>query len=419
MQFKTYAFRSIIQTMEVHKRNGLMALGASLFLVLMSYPVLRSTTTGLFLHYFGAQNSPYVWFYSVLAIMGCVFFYDRAQQRWPLFQLYNVTVLLSVGIFFGGIYLLNLSWGPSAYLLFVWKEAYIVLLVHMIFGVANASLRLEEAKVFYGPLGALGSLGGIFGGLFTGWLTYYFTTETILGIGVLFVILSAIAFYAARGLFGPTTIMKVESDTPPTPSPLLSLAGVGKYVALLCLVVSLSQFVINLANFKFDVLFTGLVPNKDLKTRYLGHLYTLVNSIGLVLQVFVLPYVLAKFSRRRIHLFVPVLFLLLSLVGLIFGGAYLMLVSFAFGTMKGTDYSLFSAVKELMYYALGPEQKYGAKYIIDMVIYRFSKGLISLFLIFFQMPWLIDWLLVGLCIAWFVVIFPLFKEQRKISSLES
>ncbi|HAZ13983.1 MAG: hypothetical protein A2X86_17405 [Bdellovibrionales bacterium GWA2_49_15] len=416
---KTYAFRSIIKAMDVQKQKGLLALGISLFLVLLSYPILRSTTTGLFLHYFGAQHSPNVWFYSVLAIMVCVFFYDRAQRHWPLFHLYNATVLLSVGIFFVGLYLLSEAWEPSAYLLFVWKEAYIVLLVHMIFGVANASLRLDEAKVFYGPLGALGSFGGIFGGLLTGWLTYYFSTETILGIGVIFVILSGVAFYAARGLLRLEVSKNILSEQSQRPSPLMSLNGVGKYVMLLCLVVALSQFVINLANFKFDVLFTALVPDKDLKTRYLGHLYTLVNSIGLILQIVVLPYVLAQFSRRRIHLFVPILFLLLAITGLIFGSAHLMLVSFAFGTMKGTDYSLFSAVKELMYYALGPEQKYGAKYVVDMVVYRFSKGLISVFLIFFQMPWLIDGLLVALCIIWFVLIFPLFNEERKISRLES
>ena len=109
------------------------------------------------------------------------------------------------------------------------------------------------------------------------------------------------------------------------------------------------------------------------------------------------------------------LFLGLAMSGLIFGSGYLMLVSFSFGTMKGTDYSLFSAVKELMYYTLGPEQKYGAKYIVDMVVYRFAKGLISLFLIFFQMPWLLDVLLVALCLAWFGLIFPLFKEERKLS----
>ncbi len=414
MFFKTYAFRSVIKAMEPHQRRGLLSLGVSLFLVLMSYPILRSTTTGLFLHYFGAQHSPDVWFYSVLAIMVCVFFYDRVQRSWPLFQLFNVTVLLSVAIFFLGLYLLSLQWYLAAYLLFIWKEAYIVLLVHMIFAVANASLRLEEAKVFYGPLGALGSLGGIAGGIVTGWLTYYFSTETILAIGVIFIVLSAAAFYGARGLF-ETKVPIRESTAPPPASPLLSLNGVGKYVMLLCFVVAISQFVINLANFKFDVLFAALVPDKDLKTRYLGHLYTLVNTVGLLLQIVVLPYVLAQFSRRRIHLFIPILFLGLAMSGLIFGSGYLMLVSFSFGTMKGTDYSLFSAVKELMYYTLGPEQKYGAKYIVDMVVYRFAKGLISLFLIFFQMPWLLDVLLVALCLAWFGLIFPLFKEERKLS----
>jgi len=414
---KTMSFLSAIRSVDPLKRNALSHLGVALFLVLFSHPLTRSTTTGLFLHYFGAKNSPLVWFYSVLGIMICVYFYDRYQKSKTISFLYNWTAWVSVVIFLLGIILLERGDRYVAYFLFVWKEAYIVLLVHMIFGLANASLTLGEAKIFYGPLGALGSLGGILGGLATSWLTNFFSSEIILGIGAIVVLLSAVSFYLARGL------AEVVDSTPEDKGnaeasfgPLKSLGGVWNYVLLLSLIIMMSQFVINLANFKFDLLFAQLVPDKDLKTKYLGNLYTFVNGVGLFMQVFLVPWLFRSFTRKTIHLLIPLIFFFLSLMGLNLLGVTLFLISFSFGAMKGIDYSLFSAAKELMYYALNRSQKYGAKYIVDMVVYRFSKGIISVFLMFYQEVWLVDALLLLFCIIWLLLVFPLIKIDQLLES---
>ena len=58
------------------------------------------------------------------------------------------------------------------------------------------------------------------------------------------------------------------------------------------------------------------------------------------------------------------------------GGA-LSIIAAVFIIMKGVDYSLFAATKDVMYHPLLSLQKYGAKYITDMFVYRTSKALIA------------------------------------------
>jgi len=415
--FKHPVFNKIVddfKRIESKDRATLLNFGFALFFALFSYPLIRSTTTAMFLDSYGAQNSPLVWFYSVIVLAIVVFIYNKFQTHSNIQQLYLFTSLFSVVFFLLGIAFFLNGGKLWAYYLFIWKEVYIVLLVHMIFGHVNASIPLDLAKTLFGPLGALGSLGGVLGGIATSYLSFYFKTETILGVGTLLIILSALCFQRTKLSLFITASETDENSSTKKLAPLVSIKGVAKYVFLLGGVIALSQFIINLANFKFDVLFSSLVPDKELKTRYLGYLYTVVNVMGLFIQIILVPICLNKFRRRTVHLFIPSFYLILALGGLILGGGQLILLGLTFALLKGIDYSLFSAAKEIMYIPLNFKQKYGAKYVNDMVIYRFAKGLISFFLIYFQSLVVIDSLLIVFLILWIMLVFPLFRESQRL-----
>ena len=89
-------------------------------------------------------------------------------------------------------------------------------------------------------------------------------------------------------------------------------------------------------------------------------------------------------------------------------------VASAFVIFKGVDYSLFSTAKELLYFPLSPSQKYGAKYINDIVIYRFAKGLISLILIKIQIESAVTWMMYLSLVIWLILLIPLFKHEKNI-----
>ena len=57
------------------------------------------------------------------------------------------------------MYTHGIKW--ASYLFFVWKEIYIVLLIHLILAFCNVNFNLEQMKRLSGPIGAVGSVGGI------------------------------------------------------------------------------------------------------------------------------------------------------------------------------------------------------------------------------------------------------------------
>ena len=86
-----------------------------------------------------------------------------------------------------------------------------------------------------------------------------------------------------------------------------------------------------------------------------------------------------------------------------------------FIAIKGIDYSLFSASKEILYFPLNKEQRFGAKYIADGICYRLGKGLISFVLIYVQSPPAIDAMLWAFLVFWIALLYFLFRAKEEIA----
>lgn len=387
------------------KRN-IALLGFAAFSILFSYPLIRSTSTAVFLQNYGAKSSPAVWVWSVLALSMLVSLYNRYQLKWRVHNLYVATGLFSIVFMISCLAFVDLGYGIFAWPLYVWKEVYIVVMLHMVYGLLNTLVDVRLARLLYGPLGALGSLGGILGGLLTTGLSKNLDSigVTIIGCGLVLISVSSYLLSDRAELKGKDADRKDIS-------PLGSIQGVGRYVGMIATMVLLTQFAINLANFKFNVLFEIAVPDQMEKTSQLGRLYTWINTLAFVLQVVVLPFLLRYTKLRSIHIFIPALYLVAQLWS-IGGGA--VAVAGMFMVLKGTDYSLFAVCKELLYFPLSDKQKYGAKYIVDMFCYRFGKGLISFVMIYVQALVWIDGMLYASLAIWLWLVFPLMKLHKSL-----
>lgn len=407
------AFRKLrqhIAELDARDKSHFFIISLVMFSLLFSYPLVRSTTTVFFLESAGAAKSPLVWIFSVLALSVMVSLKNIAQTKVSLHAIFHGVVILTLSIMFGSLYFYTQGFSQAAYILYVTKEVYIVLCVHMILGYLNSSLTTEQAKLFYGPLGAIGSLGGILGGLSTSFLASRIDNTTLLILGLSFLIFSSWAFSLTDKKYN------IHLNKP-SRTPLRSLGAVKGYVALIIGVIVISQFCINIANLKFNLLFEQLVVGAQEKTAYLGGLYSLINTVSLVTQFFLIPFFFHRFKLNQIHLSLPVVFGLSTIMMLTGSGAALSLVAGGFMVMKAMDYSLLAAAKELLYFPLSVEQKYGAKYLADMVFYRLAKGLISAVLLFFQSHLAINILLGLSLVTWGVLSFALgrawaqFKEN--------
>jgi AAA family ATP:ADP antiporter len=81
---------------------------------------------------------------------------------------------------------------------------------------------------------------------------------------------------------------------------------------------------------------------------------------------------------------------------------------------KAADYSFFSAGKELLYQPLASAQKYGAKYLTDMLVYRASKASIAVLLIYLQSSSILDMMMGGFLLLWLIIVMKLFSLHRKL-----
>lgn len=398
------------------QKKSLTRICLTLFFLFFSYPLIRATSTALFLEVFKAKSTPQVWVYSVITLSFAIVIFNKFQVKHSVHKLYATISILSFVLFVLFNHFVVQGFEYWVYPLFVWKEVYIVLCVHMALGYMNSILDYETAKIIYGPLGAIGSIGSILGGQVTSLLTKSFVFFSDVGnlasinlMGALLVLISAFIFFEQKEF-----VLKEDKTKHKKDSPLKSVYEVRYYVCGIATLVILTQFCINLANFKFNVEFEKFVFGEVEKASYLGRLYSIISTVSLIIQIFVIPILFKLVKNSRIHFIIPVIYMSFFVFSLIGGSNGLLPVAAMFVLYKGFDYSIFSAAKEMLYFPLDAKQKYGAKYIVDMVVYRFSKGLISFILIFVQSIVFVESLLAICLILWLLILIPLFNLQSKL-----
>lgn len=389
------------------KRNlGLVFL--SYFFVLFNYPLIRASTTSLFFEAFGAKSSPQAWAWAILFLSVSIFVCNRIQKYTSAQMVFACASIFSGLIFLSGDLSVFAGNKMFAYLSFIWKEICIVIQVHLILAFSNTYFKKDEFKRLVGPVGATGSLGGILGGLLTSHLSSSYGTQSVLLTGVLFVLLPVVSFWFTK------RVMSDKEEKPKSPVASLDTPELKKYVIYICAIVALTQFIINIADFKFNLAFEAAVPTSDERTSYLGQIYTWTNGLTFIFQFLLMPFILPLVSEKRLHLFIPLSYLV-SVIALIMGSQIgLLPIAILYIYFKAADYSFFSAGKELLYQPLQPAQKYGAKYLTDMLMYRSSKGFIALVLIYLQTAFILDMMMVGFLLVWIFLVTRLFKLHRKL-----
>lgn len=402
-------YLSFLQSLDSDiKRNGFFIF-LTYFFALFSYPLARSSTGAMFYETYSANDYSFATFISVVVLIVVISISNKIQKRIGIHKLYAAIGVATVISMLGAFFMHQNGVAQAAYALFAIKEVYIVLLIHLCLAFSNAYFSMEQVKRLYGPLGGAGSIGGIIGGQLTSSLAKGYGTNIVLYVSMGIVLFTVIAFYQT------SKAKIIEKKEEKNKSPLKSIQGVGKYVALIALIVTLTQFVIFIADLQFNIVFEKVVEAKDERTAYLGQIYKYINVVTLFLQFVVLPFLLMRVKIKSVFYFVPILYLFLIFGGLSLGAGTLYVVAGVFISMKATDYSIFSVAKEVMYHPLESTQKFGAKYITDIFIYRTAKATIAFVMSFFAVKEMgsLNFVQALFIILWFACIVFLFKEQKK------
>lgn len=390
-----------------NQKESLLFFLVSYFFALFNYPLVRASTTSTFLEAFGAKSSPHAWLWTVVFLSLAVSISNWLQSRLAVQKVFFIISAFSALIFF---FTQELSALPQlGFLPFIWKDIYIVLQIHLLLAFVNQALDKEIFKRLVGPIGAVGSLGGVIGGLLTSYLSSTSGTSFVLIVASFFVLLPGLVFLRTRNFYQ-------DKDSRKKVAPLNSFTPeVKRYVFYIAIVVALTQFVINMADFQFNMSFEKSVMGLEMRTEYLGHLYSLTNLLSLILQLFFVPLILTRVKEKNFHYFIPASYFAGHLLLITLGGGFWGVAGF-YLYLKSSDYSFFSSAKELLYQPLTSAQKYGAKYITDMLVYRFSKALIAVVLIYVQSLFMINILMVVFLTLWMLAITKLFQVYPKQST---
>lgn len=377
-----------------------------------SYPFIRSLAQSLFIEHVGVENRPFAWMLTIVSLAGVISGFNYLQKKYYVQRLHWIMGILSF-VILGGSYLAmenGMNWG--AYTFFVWKEIYIVMLVGFVISFCNNFFTHDEAKMLYGPYGAIGSIGAVAGGQMTKYLSNQHQLGYVLIFGLVTIVLSSLLF-AKTG----KTIGREEEKDKTEVSPLVAVKEVKTYVLFMCLLVASTQFAINSASQIFYIILQNDIPDKFARTAYLGDVFSAINSISLLINLLVMPWLLNLVSARVVHYFIPIFFMIsMSFVG---GGVPLLIAGGVFVGFKAIDYSLFSVVKELLYFPLNRLQKYGAKYITDVFIYRSAKTVIALLLVKFSTQGDIFIILMGSLGLWLLSVIVIDRYQQKLKRMSS
>src|SRR5690606_13637781 len=181
-------------------------LGVVAAATMASYAVARPASESLFLSVFGTERLPYAWFAVAVGAFCTVSWYNRYANSRPLITLFQqscviISIILSLLVWLlwqgthenNGQVLAHSSAGyVGVFLLYVWKDIYIVVLVEIFWSLANLVFPVRIARWTYGLFLIMGAVGGISGALGVGILAQAFGTTLsilavipLLGLGVL------------------------------------------------------------------------------------------------------------------------------------------------------------------------------------------------------------------------------------------
>ena len=305
---------------------------------------------------------------------GCVAVYNFFALRFALPTLLVAVAIINAALLITLELLRRGAWHASPFVLYVWKDVYIVIMLEIMWSWANLVFRSTTARWAFGLFCAAGSLGSISGNLSVGVLADRFGTSSNLLFALpLFGIIAWVTTWPAAQIVRHRFAMARQNPTDFELRPTTR-----RYLLLILALIVIVQLVITWVDFVYNQTLEIAYPDVDARTVIAGRVYAAIDGVALVLQ-------LSTGALVRALTLPVVLVGIPTLVGASVGAllAWPGFISAAASktVSKAMDYSLFKASKEMLYIPLNYGEKTRAKAIIDMFGYRSAKGGASVLLL--------------------------------------
>lgn len=348
-----------------------IAISSAAAFVLFGYEFIRSVSSSLFIEAYGAENLSRGMVAIPPSMIVMLYCYGRLLSRQGASRALAITSLFSAILILVCYAALVRGMHFAAAIIYVFREAYIVIVIEQFWSFVNSVLTTEQAKQINGPFCAVASMGSFAGGMLVNRWAEVLGSETLL--------LFTAGSLVPTAVFG---VIAYRFGGEPKPSEeeaggKLGHLGVGtlfrsRYLLLVGVLILSTQVISTVLDLRFNGLVQSELPDKDARTAFFGAVYGNLGLIAGILQLVVVPLALRFVTLRVIHGGIPLVHLVSSFVLTI--SPSLRSGTAAYVIFKALDYSLFRASKELFYMPLSYDSRYRAKQINDSFGYRFAKG---------------------------------------------
>ena len=339
--------------------------------LLCGYEFIRAVSDSLFIEVYTAKNLSRAMVAVPPSVLLILYIYGRLLSWIGATRTLAVTSVLS-GVLILGCYIALLrEIGFAAAIIYVFREAYIVIIIEQFWSFVNSTLTSKQAKIINGPFCAVASVGSVVGGMLVARWAEALGSEKLLLFAAGSLIPAAIFGIIAYTLAGEPKPAEHEKGGRRGHLGLETFFQ-SRYLLFIGLLILSTQVISTVLELRFKGLVETEIPVTDTRTAYFGSFYAMLGAISAIMQLIVVPIALRFVSLKIIHIGIPIVHLFNGLVLTL--KPSLRTSARAFLTFKALDYSLFRAAKELFYMPLSYDERYRAKQIIDSFGYRFAKG---------------------------------------------
>ncbi len=394
------------------------------FLIITAYYVIKPVSRSLVLGELGSRMVPYADLLCALLMGPVVTLFARCVDRIPKPRLVSLSfgVVIGILLLFWGLVRQPWPWIAGAF--YVWVAIFSVLVVTLFWLVANDLYHPREAKRLFGFIGSGGILGGVVGSSIAAVGARFLGTEQLIGLSV------AILFgcwFVVRALWrsAPELLQERAPDRAARRhdtflsnlGDFVKLLTRSRYLLLLIAIVAINKIVATLIYYQLNPFIEQAFPDQDIRTSFTGLFFGGINAAAFLIQFFLTSWILRRWGLTAALLALPV-----GLLGGTTALVFLPTLWLAAGTElydASMNYSLQQTTKEVLYLPIDRSIRYKVKPFIDMVIFRFGKGVAAVIGIVMLdtlkwPPQALSYLCVPLVIAWLMVALWLRREYVAI-----
>ena len=390
------------------------------FLIMTAYYVIKPASRSLVLGELGSRMVPYVDLVCAVLMGPIVTLFARLVDRMskPRLVGYSFWAVIGVLLVFWELLRWPVAWVAGAF--YMWVAIFSVLVVTLFWLVANDLYHPREAKRLFGLIGSGGILGGITGSSIAAVGAQLIGTKHLLLLSSGLLALCWAVVQRLWTLAPEHAVGDAERPTPAARDTFLSdmrgfatLIWQSRYLRLLVAIVCLNKIAATLVYYQLNPFIEHAFPNPDARTTFTGMFFGGINTAAFIVQFFFTSWILRRWGLPAALLILPV-GVLAGTTGLLF----LPILWLAAGTelyAVSLDYSLQQTTKEVLYLPIDRSIRYKVKPFIDMVVFRFGKGIAAIIGIVLLDVWhapssVLSALTIPVILIWIAVAWQLHRE---------